>query len=108
MNSDALLKPALDILLQPGDCARPKIIMFWKHSLIHVAVNRASAEACNVLYLMEAKKSAHGSLFSLPVDICGLKPLQLAKCPLSPVQDHVPMAGDFQESCHSLAAIQAA
>ena len=92
MYRHALLNPALNILLQPGDCAWPKIIVFWKHSMIHVAVNRASAEACNVLYLMEAKKSAHGSIFSLPVDIGGLKPLQLAKCPLSPVQDHVPMA----------------
>lgn len=71
MNRHALLKPALDILLQPCDCTRPKIIVLWKYSQIHVAVNRASAEACNVLYLMEAKKSAHGSIFSLPVDRAG-------------------------------------
>jgi hypothetical protein len=59
--------------------------------MIHVAVNRASAEACNVLYLMEAKKSTHGSIFSQSVDIGGLKPLQLPKGPLRPVQDCVPM-----------------
>ena len=87
----SLLKPAQNILLQPGDCAWPKILVLWKYSLIHVAVNRASAEACNVLYLMEAKKPAHGSIFSLPVDIGGLKPLQLPKGPLRPVQDCVPM-----------------
>ena len=66
--------------------------MFWKHSLIHVAVNSASTEACNFFYLSEAEKSIHGSLFSLSVDIGGLKPLQLAKGPLRPMQDRVPMA----------------
>jgi hypothetical protein len=71
MNRDALLKPALDILLQPSDCARPKFIVLWKYSLIHVTVNRTPAEARNFLYLMEAEKSTHGSLFSLPVDRAG-------------------------------------
>lgn len=56
--------------------------MFWKHSLTHVAVNSASTKACNFFYLREAKKSVHGSIFTLPVDIGGLKPLELTKGPL--------------------------
>jgi len=66
--------------------------VLWKHSLIHVTVNRASAKACHFLDLREAKKSVHGSIFTLPVDIGGLKPLQLAKSPLRSMQDRVPMA----------------
>jgi len=78
-DSDALLKPGLNILLQPGDCARTKVIVLGKHALIHVAVNRAPAEPGDLLDLSEAKKSAHDSFLAKPVDIDRLMPLPVDK-----------------------------
>jgi hypothetical protein len=59
VNRDVLLKPSLNILLKPSYCARPKIIVFREHSMIHVTVNCAPAKAGDLLNLSEAKKLVH-------------------------------------------------
>jgi len=65
--------------------------VFWKHSLIHVAVDSAPAKASDLPYLSEAKKSAHELFLAKPVDIDKLMPLPVDKGSLSPVEHCVPV-----------------